>query len=94
MPNIEWIRKTDQQPPVKERLLLIVDAAGSPPDLLLMGMSEVVVGYWTGSAFRPMVWEPNSSLKLDVRYWAKISHVLPEEVELQPESRFREDVNE
>jgi len=91
MANIEWLR-SDQQPPVKERLLLIVDAAGSPPDAQLMDKSEVVVGYWTGSSFRPMVKHPNSGWSLNVRYWTEISQILPQEISLQPDRRFDTDV--
>jgi hypothetical protein len=68
---------------------LIIDAAGNPPDAQLMDKSEVVVGYWTGSSFRPMVRHPNAGWSLNVRYWAKISHILPEGIHLQPESQFR-----
>jgi hypothetical protein len=52
MPKIRWV-KASAQPPVKERLLLIVDASGRPPDANLIGKSEVVVGYWTGDMYRP-----------------------------------------
>jgi hypothetical protein len=76
MPSIKWIRPEEERPPVKEHLLLIVDAAGSPPDAQLLDKSEVLVGYWTGSSFRAMVKHPNEGWSLNVRYWAKITHIL------------------
>ena len=52
--TIEWNLYPLQIPPAKERLLLIVSAAGRPPSLKLIGKSEVAVGYWTGDGFRVM----------------------------------------
>jgi len=85
MPSVEWIRPGEERPPVKERLLLIVDASGSPPDAQLMGTTEVMIGYWNGSMFYPMTFDPQGlGATLNVIYWAKISHILPEEIELRP----------
>ncbi|WMT78762.1 hypothetical protein [Bradyrhizobium sp. Ash2021] len=53
MATIKWMT-VDQKPPAKERLLLIVSAAGQPPDVKLIGKSEVKIGFWTGDAFRLM----------------------------------------
>jgi len=50
--TIEWNTYPLQIPPAKERLLLIVSAAGDPPSLKLIAKSEVVIGYWTGDSFR------------------------------------------
>ena len=52
--TMEWNAYPLQIPPAKERLLLIVSAAGQPPSLKLIGKSEVAIGYWTGDAFRVM----------------------------------------
>ena len=50
--TIEWNAYPLKIPPAKERLLLIVSAAGQPPSLKLIGKSEVAIRYWTGGAFR------------------------------------------
>jgi hypothetical protein len=52
--TIDWNVYPPRIPPVRERLLLIVSAAGQPPSLKLIGKSEVALGYWTGDAFRVM----------------------------------------
>ena len=89
MPSIHWIRPGDEPPPLKERLLLIVDVASNPPDAQLMVTSEVVIGYWNGTMFYPMMFDPQDfGPRLNVRYWAKISHILPEEIALHPNRRF------
>jgi hypothetical protein len=60
-----------------------------------MGSTEVVIGYWTGSMFYPMTFDPQDlGARLNVLYWAKISHILPEEIELRPNRRFDEDVRD
>jgi hypothetical protein len=46
---IDWFKCGEQQPPTRERLLLIVSAAGEPPDSHLMDKSEIVIGSWTGA---------------------------------------------
>jgi hypothetical protein len=50
--KIDWVDPKLKAPPTKVRPLLLVSAAGSPPDAQLMDKSEVVVGYWTGGQFR------------------------------------------
>jgi hypothetical protein len=52
---IDWFKCGEQQPPTRERLLLIVSAAGESPDSQLMDKSEIVLGYWTSEYFRPMI---------------------------------------
>jgi hypothetical protein len=52
--TIDWNPYPLRIPPARERLLLIVSAAGQPPSLKLIGKSEVAIGYWTGDAFRVM----------------------------------------
>jgi hypothetical protein len=52
--TIDWNAYPLRIPPARERLLLIVSAAGQPPSLKLIGKSEVALGYWTGDAFRVM----------------------------------------
>src|ERR1700752_4288542 len=52
--TIEWNAYPLRIPPARERLLLIVSAAGQPPSLKLIGKSEVAIGFWTGDAFRVM----------------------------------------
>jgi hypothetical protein len=88
MPAIEWIRYGQEQPPIQERLLLIVSAAGEPPDALLMGKSEIFVGYWTGEYFRPLVPEYPLGTDLKVSYWAKL-HGLPANITLQSRPEFK-----
>jgi hypothetical protein len=47
MATVKWVAAGKQNPPVKEPLLLIVSAAGSPPDAQLMDQSEVDASYWS-----------------------------------------------
>jgi hypothetical protein len=63
--TIEWNAYPLQIPPAKERLLLIVSAAGQPPSLKLT--SEVVIGYWTGDSFRLMSgWRRGSTASVPI----------------------------
>jgi hypothetical protein len=41
---IEWFTIKENQPPKNERLLLIVSAAGEPPDAQLMDKCEIAIG--------------------------------------------------
>jgi hypothetical protein len=74
---IKWMT-TNHGPPQKERLLLIVSAAGQLPDGQLIGKSEVKVGFWTGDAFRII----NQAEQPIVTRWAKLADFLPAGVEL------------
>jgi hypothetical protein len=95
--TIEWNVYPLQIPPAKERLLLIVSAAGQPPSLKLIGKSEVAIGYWTGDAFRVMSgflrprltdWQPA------VTYWARLAPCLPTGIDLVRDRRFDPDVRD
>lgn len=92
--EINWIATNNKRlPQDKQRLLLIVSAAGSPPDARLIGKSDVVVGYWTGDAFRPMTVDHNDlGTELDVSHWAFIGPLLPTDVELRHLRMLDEDV--
>ena len=68
--------------------MLIVSAAGEPPDALLMGKSEILIGYWTGEYFRPFVSEYPLGFDLKVSYWAKLRD-LPANITLQSRSEFK-----
>jgi hypothetical protein len=80
---IEWFECAERRPPTKERLLLIVSAAGEPPDSQLMNKSEIVIGYWTGEYFRPMIRDYPLGTDLKASHWAMLRH-LPEGIILQP----------
>ena len=97
--TIEWNVYPLQIPPAKERLLLIVSAAGKPPRLKLIGKSEVAIGYWTGDAFRVMSgflrprlmsadWQPA------VTHWARLTPCLPEGIYLVGDRRFDSEVRD
>jgi hypothetical protein len=80
-------------PPAKERLLLIVDAAGDPPDLNLLHKCEVTVGYWTGSMFRPMTVDVHDlGTELSPTHWALVEPLLPDGVVLRHQRIFDADV--
>ena len=94
--TIEWNVYPLQIPPAKERLLLIVSAAGQPPSLKLIGKSEVAIGFWTGDAFRVMPgflrprlmssdWQPV------VTHWARLAPCLPQGIDLVRDRRFDPD---
>jgi hypothetical protein len=89
MSAIKWTT-ADKNPPSKERLLLVVSAAGLPPDLKLMGKSEIEIGYWTGDAFRLMT----GGSRPIVTHWARLADYLPDGVELVHQRRFDADVRE
>jgi hypothetical protein len=89
---IDWVMPGEEPPPTNRRLLLIFSAAGEPPDAQLMGMSEVVIGFWTGDHFRVMTPEYPHSFTVKPTHWATLR--LPREVRLQPRSEFREDILE
>ena len=90
--TIEWNTYPLQIPPAKERLLLIVSAAGDPPSLKLIAKSEVVIGYWTGDSFRLMPgWRPPLNWRLRVIHWAKIAPCLPVGIDLIHQRRFDPD---
>jgi hypothetical protein len=82
MPSVTWFSFPQDKPPAKERLLLVFDAAGEPPDAGLMGTSEVAVGYWTGDGFR-LLEDRGTSLR--VMFWARLQPCLPEGIRLQPQ---------
>ena len=92
--TIEWNAYPLQIPPAKERLLLIVSAAGEPPSLKLISKSEVVIGYWTGDSFQLMTgWRPPLNRRLRVIHWARIAPCLPEGIDLIHERRFDPDAS-
>ena len=94
MADLKWTNAA-HPPPIKERLLLIVSAAGKPPDAQLMGTSEIVVGYWTGSTFRPMTVDHNDlGTAVDATHWATIGPALPKGICLRPQPIFGENVRE
>jgi hypothetical protein len=97
--TIDWNVYPPRIPPARERLLLIVSAAGQPPSLKLIGKSEVALGYWTGDAFRVMSgflrprlmstdWQPA------VTHWARLASCLPQEIDLVRDRRFDPDVRD
>jgi hypothetical protein len=97
--TIDWNVYPPRIPPARERLLLIVSAAGQPPSLKLIGKSEVALGYWTGDAFRVMSgflrprlmstdWQPT------VTHWARLASCLPQEIDLVRDRRFDPDVRD
>ena len=70
---IDWVTIKKARPPMNERLLLIVSAAGEPPPGELMDTCELAIGYWDGNHFRPITLEPHlSGLTFKVRYWATL----------------------
>jgi hypothetical protein len=89
MHKIRWFNAS-VQPPVKERLLLIIDASGRPPDANLIGKSEVVLGYWTGSVYRSFT----DGAELEATHWAQIGPLLPHGVDLRRQRVLDEDVRE
>ena len=96
MPNrstLQWIKNGAEPASPKERSLLLVSAAGEPPDALLMGQSEIVIGYWTGDYFRPLIRDHEKGTQLKVTYWASLRS-LPDGVILQRRPVFGEDVRE
>jgi hypothetical protein len=93
--KIEWNAYPLQIPPAKERLLLIVSAAGQPPSLKLIAKSEVVIGYWTGDSFQLMPgWRPPLNWRPAVTHWARLASCLPEGIDLIHEKRFDPDVSD
>jgi hypothetical protein len=89
----KWIKSGAERPPTKERLLLIVSAAGEPPDVRLMGTSEIIIGYWTGEYFRPVTAEYPFGTDLKVSYWAALRN-LPRGTVLKSRREFGDDVRE
>jgi hypothetical protein len=70
---IEWFGVDEKRPPKNERLLLIVSAAGEPPDAQLMDKCEIAIGYWDGNDFRPVTLAPHDSpATFKVRHWATL----------------------
>ena len=91
MASFRWIKFGTERPPTRERLLLIVSAAGEPPDVRLTGKSEVVVGYWNGEYFRPLIAEHPSGTDLKVSHWAMLRNFSKGTV-LQSRTEFRDDL--
>jgi hypothetical protein len=89
MMAIKWMT-TDVRPLAKERLLLIVSAAGDPPDGQLIGKSEVKIGFWTGEAFRLM----DDDERPNITRWARLADFLPSGIDLVHLRRFDADVRE
>ena len=94
--TIEWNVYPLQIPPAKERLLLIVSAAGQPPSLKLIAKSEVAMGYWTGDAFRVMsgFLRPRLDWQPAVTHWARLAQCLPEGIDLVRDRRLDPDVRD
>jgi hypothetical protein len=89
---IDWKMAGYETPPVKERLLLIISAAGDPPDTQLMDQSEIAIGYWTNSSgFRPLDRDPTLPMKLQVTHWALLREDLPPGVVWQSKDELRDD---
>jgi hypothetical protein len=82
MAVIKWTT-ADRNPPAKERLFLIVSAAGSPPDASLLGKGEIEIGYWTGDTFRLM----HGGSQPLVTHWARVASCLPDGVDLVQDRR-------
>ena len=74
MTKVDW---KQGQPPMNERLLLIVSAAGAPRYAQLMDCCEIAVGYWDGNDFLPLTLEPSFGLTFKVRYWATLRDLPP-----------------
>jgi hypothetical protein len=92
--TFKWIQSGGtRQPPIKKRLLLLISAAGAPPDVRLMDTSEIMIGYWTGDYFRPFVSEYPYGWELKVRYWAMLRD-LPEGTVLASRRELGDDVHE
>jgi len=91
--KFRWIKTGEERPPTRERLLLIVSAAGEPPDAPLMNTSEIAMGYWTGECFRPIAAEYPSGWDLKVSYWAVLRN-LPKGTVLKSRREFGDDVRE
>ena len=89
MTTIKWMA-ADPNPPVKERLLLIVSAAGQPLDVQLMGKSEIKIGYWTGDTFRLM----SERSQPIVTHWARLAPMVPVGINLIHQRIFDADVRE
>jgi hypothetical protein len=94
--TIEWNLYPLQIPPAKERLLLIVSAAGRPPSLKLIGKSEVAVGYWTGDGFRVMsgFLRPRLDCQPAITHWARFAPCLPQGIDFVRDRRFDPDVGD
>ena len=91
---IDWKAAGEKTPPIKERLLLIISAAGSLPNTQLVGQSEMVVGLWTrSSGFRPLAFDATHSLSFQVSHWATLRD-LPPGVVWQPRSEFAGDLRD
>jgi hypothetical protein len=95
--TIEWNTYPLQVPPGRERLLLIVSAAGQPPSLKLIGKSEIAIGYWTGEAFRVISGYSRPRLASDdwrpaVTHWARLAACLPAGIDLVRDRRFDHEV--
>jgi hypothetical protein len=90
MPTIDWRAYPLRIPPAKERLLLIVSAAGFPPDAQLEEKSEIEVVYWTGDSFRLA----SGSSQPIVTHWAQLAACVPDGVDLVHQRRFDADVRE
>jgi hypothetical protein len=80
---IKWTT-AGKNPPTKERLFLIVSAAGLPPDAALMGKSEIEIGYWTGDSFQLA----SGGSRPIVTHWARVAPYLPDGVDLVHQRRF------
>ena len=59
----------------------------------LMDKSEIVIGYWTGEYFRPMIADYPWGKHLKASHWAMLRK-LPKGIFLQSRPEFREDVGE
>jgi hypothetical protein len=89
MTTMKWTT-VDKNPPAKQRLFLIVSAAGQPPTLELIDKSEVAIGYWTGDAFRLM----SGGSQPIVTHWARVAPYLPDGIDLIHHRIFDADVHE
>jgi hypothetical protein len=89
MPALEWNEAASQNPPVKERLLLITAADDFPPNARMEGQSEVAVGYWTGNHFRYLLDDYQAGR---VARWALLAPCLPTDIKLKRDRRLDPDV--
>lgn len=91
--TFKWIKSGAERPPTRERLLLLASAAGEPPDVRLMGTSEIIIGYWTGEYFRPATAEYPFGTDLKVSHWSMLRN-LPKGTVLRSRREFGDDVRE
>jgi hypothetical protein len=89
---LKWNTVEGKRPPKRKRLFLIASPQNHASDVRMSAnMSEVILGYWTGSEFVPLQRDILLGAQVKVSHWAEVRANLPNNLKLPPRVPLEED---